>query len=194
MPSKRRSIWSRLFKLFGSSPVSSHPAPSSFTTADIPRKEKLAMLADRPNKTKEELEEIKEFHFHIYWLTSSIKAKEAALALREEVFRLNKSGFFVAVPLSHVNEVPRGPHPMGSYEIWCPKEHFSRCYQWLIVNRPEEVSIFIHPLSRQEILDHSYRAAFVGPSAPLFLDALSDDLDTPPLQYPELGLGYSARE
>jgi DOPA 4,5-dioxygenase len=43
----------------------------------------------------------------------------AALALRDAVLRLHRDGAFVAVPLWQVNEDPRGPHPVGSYEIWC---------------------------------------------------------------------------
>ncbi|KAJ3104506.1 hypothetical protein HDU97_009119 [Phlyctochytrium planicorne] len=142
---------------------------------------------------KEFEEEIKEFHFHIYWISSDPQAKKAALALRDDVLRLNSEKFFVAVPLFRVNEGPVGPHPMGSYEIWVPTEHFARVYQYLARNRPKNVSVLIHPLSKEQLLDHTDRVAFIGPSAPLYTEALQPPvLDHFPKQYPELGLGYSA--
>ncbi|KAI9343774.1 DOPA-like domain-containing protein [Zopfochytrium polystomum] len=147
--------------------------------------------ADRRALSKEEAEEIKEFHFHVYWHTSDPSARAAALALRDDILRLNALGFFVAVPLARVNEGPIGPHPMGSYEVWVPTEHFARFYQWIVRNRNEKVSVLLHPLSKEEVLDHTTRAVFMGPSAPLWVDVLRPKLEHWPLQYPELGLGYS---
>ncbi|KAJ1552000.1 hypothetical protein HK405_013093, partial [Cladochytrium tenue] len=141
-----------------------------------------------PAASNEISKEVKEFHFHIYWHTSDTSARAAALNFRNEVLRLNREGFFVAVPLERVNEAPLGPHPMGSYEVWCPTEYFARTYQWMIANRPPLVSILVHLLSKEEVIDHTTRAIFLGPSAPLFIGALRPVLDEYPAQYPELRL------
>jgi DOPA 4,5-dioxygenase len=103
---------------------------------------------------------------------------------------LREAGYFHAVPLATYNDVPRGPHPVGSYEVWCPRERFSRTYSFLATHRGE-LSVLIHPLTRREVLDHSERAAWLGKPFPLDLSALRELLPSVPLQYPELGLGYS---
>ncbi|GBC02338.1 hypothetical protein RclHR1_04580006 [Rhizophagus clarus] len=138
-----------------------------------------------------EAEEIKEFHFHVYFLQDNEQNCASALALREKILELVKEGFFHPVPLDTVNHSPRGPHSIGSYEVWCPKEHFSRVYSWFALHHGVH-SVLIHPLTREERLDHSDRAAWMGKPVPLDLSKISAHLDEIPLQYPELGLGYSA--
>lgn len=134
--------------------------------------------------------EVKEYHFHVYFFQSNASHRAGALALRDEVLRLTAAGYFHAVPLATYNDVPRGPHPYGSYEVWCPRERFSRTYQWFIRNRGE-YSVLLHPLTRQEVLDHTERAAWLGHSVPLDISNLRTLLPSVPLQYPELRLGYS---
>ncbi|KAG9001592.1 hypothetical protein FRB93_012018 [Tulasnella sp. JGI-2019a] len=114
--------------------------------------------------------EVKEWHFHIYFLQNDAKAKQAALDLRAAVLRLRRDGAFIAVPLFRVNDGPMGPHPIGSYEIWCPMESFASVYSYLALNRGDlrlvslyawlnmrglmtivKFSIFIHPLTRDEV-------------------------------------------
>ncbi|KAE9395980.1 hypothetical protein BT96DRAFT_125349 [Gymnopus androsaceus JB14] len=114
--------------------------------------------------------EIKEWHFHIYFMQKNADQHFAALELRDAVLRLRRDGAFVAVPLFRVNTEPMGPHPMGSYEIWAPAETFSSVFSYLCMNRGD-LSILVHPLTREERRDHEYRL---------------------PLQYPSLKLGYSS--
>ncbi|RSH85945.1 uncharacterized protein EHS24_004131 [Apiotrichum porosum] len=134
--------------------------------------------------------EVKEFHFHVYFFQSNAESRAAALSLRDDILRLTAEGYFHAVPLATYNDVPRGPHPIGSYEVWCPRERFSRTYSYFATHRGK-LSVLIHPLTRQEILDHTERAAWMGPSFTLDLSQLRTLLPSVPLQYPELGLGYS---
>ncbi|KAF9896468.1 hypothetical protein BX616_007398 [Lobosporangium transversale] len=137
--------------------------------------------------------EIKEFHFHVYWFQTNVASYESAVKLRERILQLVKEGFFKGVvPLKNgINTVPRGPHPVGSFEVWCAREDFARCYSWFVLNRGAH-SILIHPLTKQEIEDHSSRAAWLGTPVPLDLSRLTPFLEEVPSQYPELGLGYSA--
>ncbi|EJD06232.1 uncharacterized protein FOMMEDRAFT_77662 [Fomitiporia mediterranea MF3/22] len=144
-----------------------------------------------PADVKEVLDnEIKEWHFHIYFLQNNKEQHEAALNLRDSVLRLRRDGAFVAVPLDRVNMGPIGPHPAGSYEIWCPSESFASVFSYLCMNRGD-LSILVHPLTREEVY-HQFRNAWIGPSFPLDLSklpVLSEDI---PLQYPSLGVGYSS--
>ncbi|PVF98340.1 hypothetical protein CPB86DRAFT_784966 [Serendipita vermifera] len=136
-------------------------------------------------------DEIKEWHFHIYFHQKNSREHKEAIALRDAVLRLRKAGAFVAVPLWRVNEWPMGPHPVGSYEIWCPTESFASVFSYLCQNHGS-LSVLIHPLTRHERLDHSARSAWIGAPFPLDLSTLPVLSAKIPLQYPSLGMGYSS--
>ncbi|KAK6500065.1 hypothetical protein TWF481_010423 [Arthrobotrys musiformis] len=131
----------------------------------------------------------REWHFHIYFLLQSETETAAALALRDAVLRLRRDGAFVAVPLRRVNKYPIGPHPAGSYEIWVPDSSFSEVFFYLASNRGN-LSVLVHPLTASQREDHESRNAWMGTPWPIYLDVLPHDGDIP-LQYPELGLGWS---
>ncbi|KAM0264924.1 hypothetical protein ACHAQJ_000440 [Trichoderma viride] len=132
----------------------------------------------------------REWHFHIYFLLQSPTETAAALALRDAVLRLRRDGAFVAVPLHRVNKYPIGPHPAGSYEIWVPDSSFSDVFFYLATNRGN-LSVLIHPLTSQQRRDHETRNGWLGTPWPIYLDGLPRESDEVPLQYPELGLGWS---
>ncbi|KAL1947240.1 hypothetical protein VTO73DRAFT_14201 [Trametes versicolor] len=145
-----------------------------------------------PTDVKEVVEsEIKEWHFHIYFHQRNADEHHAALELRDAVLRLRRDGAFVAVPLFRVNTDPIGPHPVGSYEIWCPSESFVSVYSYLCLNRGT-LSILIHPLTREERKDHETRQSWLGPSFPLDLSTLPVSSKELPFQYASLKLGYSS--
>ncbi|KAI0062027.1 hypothetical protein BV25DRAFT_1907748 [Artomyces pyxidatus] len=135
--------------------------------------------------------EIKEWHFHIYFHQNNADEHQAALVLRDAVLRLRRDGAFVAVPLFRVNTSPIGPHPCGSYEIWCPSESFASLFSYLCMNRGE-LSVLVHPLTREERTDHDTRKAWIGSPYPLDLSTLPVKSEEIPLQYPSLQLGYSS--
>ncbi|KZV68066.1 hypothetical protein PENSPDRAFT_610485 [Peniophora sp. CONT] len=134
--------------------------------------------------------EIKEWHFHIYFFQKNDAQRQAALDLRDAVLRLRRDGAFVAVPLYRVNFEPMGPHPCGSYEIWCPSESFASLFSYLCMNRGE-LSILVHPLTQLQRTDHDERKAWIGNPFPIDLSTLPLNGDLP-LQYPSLKLGYSS--
>ncbi|OCB91103.1 hypothetical protein A7U60_g1668 [Sanghuangporus baumii] len=123
---------------------------------------------------------LRDFDLDIYFLQKNREQHRAALALRDAVLRLRRDGAFVAVPLFRVNTEPIGPHPAGSYEIWCPSESFASVFSYLC-------------MSRGELRDHQFRNAWIGPSFPLDLSTLPLRSEDIPLQYPSLGLGYSSK-
>ena len=139
------------------------------------------------------LDEIREFHFHVYFFQSNAEHRARAMALRERILQLNTSGYFTAVPLARINDEPRGPHPTGSYEVWVPCESFWRVYQFFLKER-NGLSVLVHPLTRQEIADHTERAVWMGAPLPLDMAALQPLLPSIPKQHEELKLGYSAEE
>ncbi|KAG1799353.1 DOPA-like domain-containing protein [Suillus plorans] len=156
--------------------------------------------------------EVKEWHFHIYFHQRNADQHQAALELRDAVLRLRRDGTFVAVPLFRVNTDPIGPHPVGkclSYPSCLERNHLqvgprfirdlgtfdlvSSVFSFLCMNRGN-LSILIHPLTREARKDHELRNAWIGPPFPLDLSALPVKTEELPVQYPSLKLGYSAPE
>ncbi|KAB5595207.1 DOPA 4,5-dioxygenase [Ceratobasidium theobromae] len=117
-------------------------------------------------------EEIREWHFHIYFFQHNSAQHAAALALRDAVLRLRRDGAFVAVPLFRVNTEPIGPHPAAKVSF-------------------RVLSMGPDRLTEISSRDHEFRNAWMGPSFPLDLSKLPIRSEEIPLQYPLLKLGYS---
>jgi len=157
---------------------------------------------------------IKEYHFHVYFFQSSPSSVTKAESLRNKILSLSpsnsistppssspstssslsspSSSHLVAVPLHRVNYAPIGPHLIGSYEVWVPIESFAEIFGFFTLNR-NDLSVLVHPLTRHEVRDHNERAVWMGEKVPLDLSKLKEEREDIPLQYPELGLGYSKK-
>jgi DOPA 4,5-dioxygenase len=135
--------------------------------------------------------EIKEWHFHIYFHQKNEKERQAALELQDAVLRLRRDGAFLVVPLRNVYFEPMGPHPVGSIGIWCPSESFVSLFSYVCMNRGE-LSVLVHPITKEEMKDHVTRSAWIGPPFPLDLSELVEKFEETPLEYPLLKLGYSS--
>lgn len=150
---------------------------------------------------------IKEWHFHTCFYATNERSRKEAQALRDELVRQVSADpkNFIAVcngmtdkelpglagKPPPMNLGPVGPHLSGSFETWVPVESFAQVLSWFTLHRGS-LSILVHPLTRYEREDHTTHAMWLGNSWVIDLDPLRDDLGTPPLQYPELGYGYSA--
>eukprot|EP01061_Rhynchopus_euleeides_P020056 TRINITY_DN327_c0_g2_i1.p1 TRINITY_DN327_c0_g2~~TRINITY_DN327_c0_g2_i1.p1 ORF type:complete len:212 (+),score=78.76 TRINITY_DN327_c0_g2_i1:84-719(+) len=164
------------------------------------------------NEDTEGLGWVKEYHFHTYFhlvggTSECGNSCKAAQRIREALVAAVKRGDFVAVchgvtndilpaPINQsdvppVNMVPRGPHPAGSFETWVPVEHLPQVLSFFLQQRGE-LSILMHPLTVHAIEDHSGRAMWLGQPWYINLEAIDEEGD--PLQYPELGLGYSKKQ
>eukprot|EP00475_Leptophrys_vorax_P004222 TRINITY_DN1252_c0_g1_i1.p1 TRINITY_DN1252_c0_g1~~TRINITY_DN1252_c0_g1_i1.p1 ORF type:complete len:235 (-),score=79.93 TRINITY_DN1252_c0_g1_i1:44-748(-) len=164
------------------------------------------VLKDSERFLEDDDQEIKEWHFHVYWFHTDPESYNRAMHLREKLIQAVKEKQFVvvfngitsdivpgvnesAIPL--INQGPIGPHPSGSFEVWTPKESIAAALSWFMINRGE-LSILLHPLSRHIVEDHSGRATFFGTPWTINLQVLPFYVDEVPLEYPELKLGYSA--
>ena len=83
-----------------------------------------------------------------------------------------------------------GPHPMGSFETWVPVEYFSKLYEWFLQKR-SPLTIFIHPLSKYEKVDHTERVVFMGKSYVLDTKTLRKIIPNFTSQYEHIQLGYA---
>jgi len=154
--------------------------------------------------------EIKEYHFHVYFFQRSKAQTRQALKLRDMIIDNVKAKNFTAVCAGitkdilpglneeHVrkfNTEPVGPHPIGSYEVWTPKEYLAHLTSFFLLNRGD-LSILLHPIGgpigRSSYEDHDEdHVMWLGPSFRMDLDFLSKTAREPS-QYPELRLGYNA--
>lgn len=134
--------------------------------------------------------QVKEFHFHVYFYQSNPVSVQAALTLRALILEQVSTKEMIVVcngvteemlpgldtsKIPLFNTKPMGPHPMGSFEVWCPQEYFAKAMSFFMLKRGE-LSILIHPLSRHEIEDHTNRAMWLGPSTRIDLTVLEPDL------------------
>ena len=71
-----------------------------------------------------------------------------------------------------VNYSPAGPHPAGSFETWVPIEYFDKAMSFFMLNRGD-LTVLVHPLSDNEMWDHTAGAMWLGDSYRLDLTALS---------------------
>eukprot|EP01047_Picozoa_sp_COSAG01_P087575 COSAG01_NODE_20211_length_965_cov_1.411085_1_plen_204_part_10 len=104
-------------------------------------------------KTAPHAHSIQEWHFHVYFRLDSAQQIAAARGLRQALVQAVRAREFVVVlngvdravlpalspesesRVPNFNERPVGPHPQGSFEIWCPSEHLAEVLAWLIVRR-----------------------------------------------------------
>jgi DOPA 4,5-dioxygenase len=129
---------------------------------------------------------VREWHFHTYFDEHDYAAVDRALEFRETILKQS----FVARCLP-VNLGPRGPHPCGSFETWVPAESFVAAFAFFTQNRGS-FDVFVHALTELEVLDHE-QGSWMGNKKVLDLSVLKQEYPSVPLQYPELGLGYSAK-
>jgi aromatic ring-cleaving dioxygenase len=105
------------------------------------------------------------WHAHVYFDSSG---RDSAFRMRGEIEALGIPG----VTLGKVNEGPRGPHLAPSYEIGFPSEALARIIPWLVFHHGGH-SVLLHPLTADEVSDHSDRAFWLGPRLPLNFAALT---------------------
>lgn len=104
--------------------------------------------------------EIAGYHAHIYY---SPETRETASLLRwkmEEKFE---------VRLGRWHDVPVGPHPTAMYQVAFKPAEFDRLVPWLMINR-QELDIFIHPETGDDLRDHRDDALWLGNKLSLKLE------------------------
>ena len=102
------------------------------------------------------------YHAHVYYEASS---RARAERLREAV------GAAFEVTLGRWHDRPVGPHPRWSYQIAFGSEQFAQVVPFIALNR-EGLAVLVHPLTGDDVADHSEHALWMGEVVPLDLDAL----------------------
>jgi aromatic ring-cleaving dioxygenase len=101
-----------------------------------------------------------DYHFHLYFEASG---RESAAALRA---RLEAQPGF-SVQTSALRDGPFGPHPLAQFRATVPASALEAALRWYMFNHDQHV-VLIHPLSGDDLLDHTRHALWLG--HPLVLD------------------------
>ena len=150
---------------------------------------------------------VKEYHFHPYWAQNNRQQEAEALLLRDSIIMEVAAGNMTVVcsgvtsellpglddsKVPHFNTGPVGPHPVGSFEVWTPREYLEQMLTFMMYHRGS-LSVLVHPLGKTELGDHTSEAMWLGPSYVLDTSMLNTSGGDDP-QYPELGLGYNSQQ
>ncbi|ROS05436.1 DOPA 4,5-dioxygenase [Sinobacterium caligoides] len=103
------------------------------------------------------------YHAHIYFDQAT---RESARALCEEVGRR------FALKVGRFHEKLVGPHLKWSCQIIFQRQDFAEFTTWLELNRAG-LSILVHPLTQDELADHTEHAQWLGEPVPLKLALFS---------------------
>lgn len=107
-----------------------------------------------------EISAISDYHIHIYYDAETI---QRAKQLGQEASKL------FSLPLGHFHERNVGPHPMWSVQLTVPTNRFQEAVSWFCLNR-SGLTIFTHPNTGNDLLDHRDHAIWMGQCLPLNLE------------------------
>lgn len=109
------------------------------------------------------MQDIQSYHAHIYFNAQTL---DQARALCEAA-----TGKF-AVQMGRVHQKLVGPHPDWSCQLAFGHEQLADVTLWLALNR-DGLVVFLHPLTGDELRDHTDHAIWMGAVRPLDLSALT---------------------
>jgi DOPA 4,5-dioxygenase len=102
------------------------------------------------------------YHAHVYFDESTLNQ---ATVLCEE------AGKQFSVQVGRVHRKKVGPHPCWSCQLAFDKNQYADLMTWLALNR-KGLSILIHPLTGDDLIDHTDYASWMGEQQVLNLDFL----------------------
>ncbi len=102
------------------------------------------------------------FHAHVYF--------DAATHGAAETLREGLASTFT-VTLGRWHEAPVGPHRSAMYQVAFAPDVFATVVPWLMLNR-EGLSVLVHPMTGDDVADHTTNALWLGEQLPVDLDFL----------------------
>ena len=105
---------------------------------------------------------IQSFHAHVYFDSETVEQAQTLCQSAGETFSLT---------VGRMHHKPVGPHPCWSCQLAFSTEQFGNVIPWLALHRGG-LTIFIHPLTGDDLKDHTDHAIWMGSIEPLQLDAL----------------------
>jgi DOPA 4,5-dioxygenase len=104
----------------------------------------------------------KHYHAHVYFDAETIEFARHLCTKASENF---------AVQMGRVHIKPVGPHTMWSCQLLFNHKDFDALIPWLDDNR-DDLSVFVHPLTGDDLFDHTELATWLGEEVELDLTGL----------------------
>jgi aromatic ring-cleaving dioxygenase len=92
------------------------------------------------------------YHAHVYFDAATLATARALCREADTLFDIN---------VGRVHEKPVGPHQRWSCQLAFERAQFETLIPWLDANR-QQLDIFVHPLSGNDLADHSEHASWLG--------------------------------
>ncbi|GLQ07917.1 DOPA 4,5-dioxygenase family protein [Sneathiella chinensis] len=105
---------------------------------------------------------IEGYHAHIYYTPETRRQAEKIREIMGSKFE---------VILGRWHDKPVGPHPISMYQVAFSIAEFERLVPWLMLNH-KDLDVLIHPLTGNDLADHSDFALWLGNKQPLDLSRL----------------------
>lgn len=108
--------------------------------------------------------EAKGWHAHVYFDADSTEQARLLCEAARDRF---------GIAMGRMHEKPVGPHPVWSCQLAFPAPLFGAVIAWLALNR-QGLTIFIHPLTNDDLADHRDHAVWMGQILPLKLEIFEE--------------------
>lgn len=105
-----------------------------------------------------------EYHAHVYY---EAPTRAVAAALRDHLLAWSGAPLKVYT----LSDGPRGPHVRPMFGVDVPRAEFAEVLAFLLLNHGP-LSVLIHPVTGNELLDHTHHALWLGSPQPLDLSVL----------------------
>lgn len=106
---------------------------------------------------------IKGYHAHVYFDEMTLEQAQILCEAANQKFFLT---------LGRIHQKPVGPHPSWSCQLAFEIREYGKLVSWLALNR-KGLTILIHPLTGNDLKDHTDYALWMGNPQPLKLEVLS---------------------
>lgn len=103
------------------------------------------------------------FHIHVYF---DLEYKPYAVGVYEAM-----SYTFPNINMGKIYDQPIGPHTKPMFQVSITPEMFGVVVPWLMFNR-NNLDVLVHPVSGDELNDHTKRVLWLGSPVDLDLDKL----------------------
>jgi aromatic ring-cleaving dioxygenase len=102
------------------------------------------------------------YHVHVYFDESTLEQAKSLCEEAEKRFQ---------VSVGRIHQRPVGPHPCWSCQLAFARSEYADLLSWLALNR-NGLTLLIHPLTGNDLKDHTDYASWMGEPQALKLDAL----------------------
>ncbi len=105
-----------------------------------------------------------EYHAHVYFDAETVDQATSLCQRAGERFHLR---------VGRIHRRPVGPHPCWSCQLTFDRQQFDHLIPWLDEQR-HGLSVLIHPLTGDDLADHTTHATWLGNEAALDLAMFTD--------------------